>query len=85
MRIDTLARTVLEAMGRSDLQPVFEAPRPADVPKLWVDTSKLKKAIAFKPKVALREGIGPTLRYFEQLYRENPAALGQIKTRNWET
>ena len=85
MRIDALARTVLEAMGRSDLQPVFEAPRPADVPKLWVDTSKLKKAIAFKPKVALREGIKHTLGYFEKLYRENPAALGQINTKNWET
>jgi len=84
MRIDTLANTVLEAVGRPDLKPVFEAPRPADVPKLWVDTSKLKKAIAFKPAVTLREGIGHTLKYFERFYRENPAALEQIKTKNWE-
>ncbi|HEX2855283.1 MAG TPA: NAD-dependent epimerase/dehydratase family protein [Opitutaceae bacterium] len=84
-RIDTLARTVLEAMGRTDLKPVIEAPRPADVPKLWVDTSKLKKAVAFKPRVALREGIRHTLAYFEKLYRENPAALEQIKLKNWET
>ena len=84
MRIDVLARTVLEAMGRNDLQPVFEAPRPADVPKLWVDTSKLKKTIGFKPKTTLREGIGHTLEHFRKLYRENPAALGQIKLKNWE-
>lgn len=84
MRIDVLARTVLEAMGRTDLQPVFEAPRPADVPKLWVDTSKLKKAIGFKPRTTLREGIGQTLQHFQKLYRENPAALGQIKLKNWE-
>lgn len=85
MRIDTLARTVLEAVGRTDLKPVFEAPRPADVPKLWVDTSKLKKAIGFKPQVDLREGIARTLAHFTQLHRENPAVLGQIKTKNWET
>ena len=84
IRIDTLARTVLEAMGRTDLQTVFEAPRPADVPKLWVDTSKLKKAIAFKPQTSLRDGIGRTLEYFAKLYRENPAALAQIKVKNWE-
>ncbi|HWA10173.1 MAG TPA: NAD-dependent epimerase/dehydratase family protein [Opitutaceae bacterium] len=84
MRIDTLARTVLEAVGRMDLHPVLEAPRPADVPKLWVDTSKLKKAIGFKPRTTLREGIGPTLEHFQRLYRENPAALGRIKLKNWE-
>jgi UDP-glucose 4-epimerase len=85
LRIDTLARTVLEAVGRPDLQPIFEAPRPADVPKLWVDTSKLKRTIGFRPRVSLREGIGSTLEYFQNLYRENPAALGQIKLKNWET
>jgi UDP-glucose 4-epimerase len=84
IRIDTLARTVLEAMGRTDLKTVFEAPRPADVPKLWVDTSKLKKAIAFKPATSLHDGISRTLEYFAQLYRENPAALAQIKVKNWE-
>jgi UDP-glucose 4-epimerase len=84
IRIDTLARTVLEAMGRTDLQTVFEAPRPADVPKLWVDTSKLKKAIAFKPQTSLRDGISRTLEHFAKLYRENPAALAQIKVKNWE-
>jgi UDP-glucose 4-epimerase len=85
LRIDTLARTVMAAIGRPDLQPVFEAPRPADVPKLWVDTSKLKAAIAFRPRVGLDEGIRHTLAYFKALYRENPAALGQIKTKNWES
>ena len=82
--MDTLARAVLEATKRTDLVPVFEAERPADVPKLWVDTSKLKEAIAFAPRVALREGIEQTLVYFERLYRESPEVLAQIKTRNWE-
>jgi UDP-glucose 4-epimerase len=83
-RIDALARAVLEATGRTDLTPIHEAPRPADVPKLWVDTTKLKKTIDYKPKTSLREGIGLTLEYFRKLYRDNPAALDLIKTKNWE-
>jgi len=83
-RIDTLARAVLEAAGRKDLEPVFDAPRPADVPKLWVDTTKLRRAIGFQPKVSLDVGIGRTLEYFSTLYRANPGALDQIRTKNWE-
>jgi len=84
MRIDTLAKMVLEATGRSDLKIVFDAPRPADVPKLWVDTSRLRAAIGFCPRVPLRDGIGRTLSYFQKVYRENPAVLDQIKAKNWE-
>ncbi len=84
MRIDTLAKMVLEATGREDLKIVFDAPRPADVPKLWVDTSRLRTAIGFLPRVPLREGIVRTLSYFQKLYRENPAVLDQIKAKNWE-
>ena len=83
-RIDVLARVVLEATGRTDLTPIFEAPRPADVPKLWVDTTKLKATIDFRPKVSLHDGVCRTLDYFRTLYRENPAVLEQIRLKNWE-
>lgn len=85
LRIDFLARTVVEAAGRPDLLTIFEAPRPADVPRLWVDTSKLKRTIDYRPRVLLPEGIGHTLEYFRRLHRENPAAVERIKTKNWET
>jgi UDP-glucose 4-epimerase len=83
-RIDVLARVVLEATGRTDLKPIFDAPRPADVPKLWVDTTKLRATIDFRPKVSLHDGVCRTLEYFRTVYRENPAALEQIKVKNWE-
>lgn len=84
LRIDTLARTVMTAVGRPDLEPVFHAPRPADVPKLWVDTSKLRSAIDFRPRTGLADGIRHTLVHFQTLYRDNPGALTQIRTKNWE-
>jgi UDP-glucose 4-epimerase len=84
LAIGTLAQTVLDVVGRTDLAPEFVDPRPADVPRLWVDTTKLRETIGFAPKVGLAEGIAETLVYFEKLYRESPEALGQMKTINWE-
>jgi UDP-glucose 4-epimerase len=83
-RIDALAQAVLDVTGRTDLKPIYEAPRPADVPKLWVDTTKLRRAVDYSPRISLREGIGFTLDYFRRLYCENPAVLDQIQTKNWE-
>jgi len=83
LSIGLLADTVLAAVGRTDLRPVFEAPRPADVPRLWVDTGKLRKTIDFAPRVGLAEGIAHTLGYFERLLREQPESLTRMRTKNW--
>ena len=82
--ISALAQAVLEAVGRTDLKPVNEAPRPADVPRLWVDTTKLKSAMTFKPRVNLSEGLAKTLDYFRTKFAENPRCLEQMTARNWE-
>ena len=84
LRIDQLAQNVLSAAGRTDLRPMHEAARPADVPRLWVDTTKLKAATHFQPKVSLAEGMARTLEYFRKLLSENPRCLEHITTRNWE-
>ncbi len=84
LRIDALARAVLSAAGRTDLKPVFEAPRPADVPRLWVDTTKLRAALDFKPRTTLNEGLARTLDHFKRLLAANPSCLEQMTTRNWE-
>ncbi len=84
IRIDTLAKAVMAAIGRPDLQPILEAERPADVPRLWVDTTKLKQAFAFKPRVSLAEGIQKTVAHFRHLQAENPHCAEQISVRNWE-
>lgn len=82
--IGELAKQVLEITGRADLKPIFERERPADVPRLWVDTGKLKSAIKFKPRTGLREGLQLTLEHFKKLHRENPRCLEQMTARNWE-
>jgi UDP-glucose 4-epimerase len=84
IRIDELAPMVLRAVGRADLKPVHDKERPGDVPRLWVDTTKLRAAIPFQPKVSLEQGLVPTIEYFRKVYAENPRCLEQISARNWE-
>jgi UDP-glucose 4-epimerase len=83
-RVDELAKLVLEITGRMDLKPTYEADRPADIPRLWVDTARLRSAIVFKPQTSLRDGLRVTLDHFRKLHQANPHCLEQMTARNWE-
>jgi UDP-glucose 4-epimerase len=83
-RIGDLGRLVLAATGRTDLQVVHEAERPGDVPRLWVDPTRLRTATGWKPRTTLAEGLRITLDYYKQLYAANPRCLEQMTTKNWE-
>ena len=85
VRIDTLARLVLETVGRTDLKPIREADRPGDVPRLWVDATRLRQATGWWPHTPLAKGLAATLDYYRALYTANPRCLEQMQTRNWET
>jgi UDP-glucose 4-epimerase len=82
--VKTLADTILKITNRNDLKTIYESERPGDVPRLWVDTSKLKKFIPFQPKTSLEEGMSKTFDYFRDFLAKNPNCLDRIKTRNWE-
>lgn len=82
--IGDLGRLVLAVVGRTDLQFAFEAERPGDVPRLWVDARKLHTATGWRPKTTLAEGLRATLEHFRRLYAANPRCLEQMTTRNWE-
>ncbi len=83
-RIGDLAHAVLVAVGRPDLRPEFQSPRPGDVPRLWVDASLLRSVLPFTPRIALPEGLRSTVEYFRELHRRDPAILEKISLRNWE-
>jgi len=84
VRIGELARMVLEAVGRADLTPVLAAERPGDVPRLWVDPAKLRKAAAFRPRTTPAAGLSATVEYYRSVYAARPDCLAQMQTRNWE-
>jgi UDP-glucose 4-epimerase len=84
IRIDALARLVLEAAGRPELRAAHDAERPGDVPRLWVDPSKLRAATGFRPATAPAAGLAETVAYYRGLYAADPGCLARIQTRNWE-
>lgn len=84
IQIGELGRLVLAATGRTDLKVPYEAERPGDVPRLWVDAQKLHDATGWRPKTRMAEGLHATLDYYKKLFAENPRCLEQMSTRNWE-
>lgn len=79
-----LANLVLRAVDRIDLKPLYEAERPGDVPRLWVNSEKLRKATGFKPATSPDLGLKETVAYYRRLYAADPSCLTAIQTRNWE-
>jgi nucleoside-diphosphate-sugar epimerase len=68
-----LAETVLELM-ELDL-PIIEKPLPEDDPKVRrPDIGRARSMLGWEPKVALREGLEETIRYFRSL---GPEQLGK--------
>jgi UDP-glucose 4-epimerase len=83
-RIDHLAKVVARIVGRPELEPIHEKERPADVPRLWVDTTKLRSVLAFQPQVNIEEGLARTVDYYRQVLAVDPHVLERMSARNWE-
>jgi UDP-glucose 4-epimerase len=56
-----LVEALAEAGGRSDFEPVFEAPRSGEVQRIAIDPSRARAEMDWEPRVAVREGLGLTL------------------------
>jgi UDP-glucose 4-epimerase len=84
VRIDGLARIVLAAVGRADLKTEYAPERPGDVPRLWVNTTKLRAATGFVPRVSLAQGLADVVSYYRALFVQNPSILSRMQTKNWE-
>jgi nucleoside-diphosphate-sugar epimerase len=49
-------------MGRGDLTPVFDDPRPGDVAQSLADISKARAELNYMPQVTLEQGLKITLK-----------------------
>jgi dTDP-glucose 4,6-dehydratase len=68
-----LAELVLELTGSS--APIVEKPLPEDDPKVrQPDISRARRMMGWEPKIALRDGLEETIRYFRAL---GPELLGK--------
>lgn len=79
-----VAELVLKATGREDLKPVMERERPGDVHMHYADTTKAEKMIAWRPSIALEEGIPMLLDHLKRSGADFKKMLAEEKTFNWE-
>lgn len=77
---DLVARTV----GRSDLRPQFEKPRPGDILRLLADSRRAVAILGWKAEVGLEEGIARTLTWHTEKGTDWAAGLREDRTFNWE-
>lgn len=76
--IRELAETIIELTGSSSR--IVYAARPQDDPQQRrPDISKAAEQLSWKPKVALREGLGQTIAYFEKALTEQGTRTGILQ------
>ena len=62
----------------------YLADRPADVPRLWVDSSKIRETIQIKNEMGFDEGLFETIKFYKDLNNNSKNLLKEIITLNWE-
>jgi len=68
--IREIVTAILKAAGYGDANVVFNSDRPTAIPKRMVDTAKAKRLLDFSPEVSLEDGLGDTVRWYEQWRNE---------------
>lgn len=84
VRIDDLAMIVLKAVGREDLEPVHDDPRPGDVLRLIADSTRATQLMGWEPTIGLQQGIRSLLQWHADKGTDWSLALSQDRGRNWE-
>ncbi len=77
-----LVEKIIQFMPEFNVSMQFLADRPADVPRLWVDASLIRKTISIHTEVSFEEGLLETISFYEKL-NKNADLSKSIKTINW--
>jgi len=78
----TLLETLLAVIGNSRVNIRYAEERPADVPRLWVNTTKFHKKTGFTASTSLEEGLRKTVPYYANLLESGK--ITEFPERNWE-
>jgi UDP-glucose 4-epimerase len=61
--LDQLLQAVMLGVGR-DVDPKFGPPRPGDIPHSYADIGVASRALGFRPRISLAEGIARTIDWY---------------------
>jgi UDP-glucose 4-epimerase len=83
VRIDDLARLILDLVGKAELGVTLSPPRPGDVRRLLGDSSQARSLLEWQPRTSLEHGLKALLHWHEQVDTDWAQALAQAGERNW--
>jgi len=61
-----LVGEIAEAMGCPEVKPVVEANAPNEIPAQWLDTSKARSRLGWRPAYSLKDGLVVTIDWYRQ-------------------
>lgn len=68
--IETLEKALSKALGREVVfEKIFEPMKPGDVPATYASTALLEKAVGFKPKTSIEEGLQKFADWYVEYYK----------------
>ncbi len=62
--VKCLARRINEILGK-DIRPLFDAPRPGDIPHSFADIARAKRMLRYVPSVSFIEGLRKTVSWYQ--------------------
>lgn len=80
--IKELMESIISIIGNPAVNIEYDTARPADVPRLLVDSDKLKKLYDFKLNYDLIQGLKETVKYYRGLML-NKDLIGEMPQKNW--
>lgn len=81
--INALAQVVITALGRNDLSPIFDEPRPGDILRLVADSDLAHTTLGWKPTTSVEEGVRRLLKWHDEVGTDWEAALSEDNVHNW--
>jgi UDP-glucose 4-epimerase len=84
LSINQLAAEVTRVVGRSKIDVLYDAPRPADIMALRADSARAQTVLGYKPTVSLAEGLARLKEWYLSLERSPETLLKDIVLHNWD-
>lgn len=82
--INDLAQHVTQIIGRPEVAVTYDKPRPGDVLRLCVETSKARELLGFRPEVTLQDGLRRLRDWYLTLDATPESLLEQETVYNWK-
>ena len=78
-----LVETILNLIPEKQIPIKYMEDRPADVPRLWVDASKIRNRVNIENECDFENGILESINYYKELNKISKLSE-KIKLINWE-